>query len=402
MLGETKALEVVRKAVELSGADMTQASLSVSESSLTRFANSIIHQNVSEKNAKFSVKAVIGKRIGYASTNRLDEESIAAVVEKAAAFARHSEENPDFVSLARPGKIGSVDTYDPVTARYSPEERAHAVGDMIAEAAKFGASAAGSFTTECDESAVANSLGISAYSPSSLAKLSTVMTAGDGHGYADQVSVHVKEIEPLAVAAEAASRAKRSRNPESIAPGEYTVVLLPYAVAEFIEFMAWLGLGALSVQEGRSFMAGKFGQKVTGSNITIWDDGLDTRGIPVPFDPEGVPKQRVDLITNGVAKAVVYDSYTAHKEGRESTGHSTGGAGTWGPMPSNLFMKPGESSIEEMIASTDKGILVTRFHYVNVIHPTLTIITGMTRDGTFLIENGMVTKPLKNLRFTDS
>ena len=146
----------------------------------------------------------------------------------------------------------------------------------------------------------------------------------------------------------------------------------------------------------------KLGEKILGDNITIWDDGSDGRGIASAFDPEGVPKQRVDLIVNGVANAVAYDSLTAHKEGRESTGHSTGGIGVYGPMPSNMFMQSGDSSVEEMIASTKYGVLVTRFHYGNVIHPTQVLITGMTRDGTFLIEDGKITAPLKNMRFTDS
>lgn len=402
MLGRDSALEIVNKAIGYSDADQTQATFEIGESSLTRFANSVIHQKVSEKNAQLAVKAVVGKRIGYATTNRLDDESIKSVVDKAVTFARRSQENPDFVSLPEPKPIPQIDTYDEQTASYSPEDRAKAVGGMIGEARKVGASAAGSFSNGYEEFAVANSLGISAYNPLTVAGVSTVMNADSGFGYADRVSERIGDINPIEAAVEAATRSVKSKNPESIEPGEYDVVLLPYAVTEFLEFLAYLGLGALAVQEGRSFMTGKFDQKITGENITIWDDGLDPAGLPRPFDPEGVPKQRVDMIVNGVANAVVYDSYTAKKEGKESTGHGTGGAGTYGPMPTNMFLQPGESSVEEMIASTQKGILVTRFHYTNAIHPILTLITGMTRDGTFLIEDGKITKPLKNLRFTDS
>ncbi|HUV05032.1 MAG TPA: TldD/PmbA family protein [Armatimonadota bacterium] len=402
MLGRDNVLEILRKAIEYCVADVTQAAFGIGESSLTRFANSVIHQNVSERNAGLAVKAVIGKRIGYATTNRLDERSVRAVVDRAVEFARHSRENPDFVSLPKPKPVSAVDTYDERTAACSPEERADAVAGMIAEACNVGASAAGSLSNGCHEFAVANSLGVAAYNLSSSASLTTVMSGDGGFGYADRVSQRVGDLDPIGAAVEAATRSVQSRNPESIEPGEYDVVLLPYAVSELVEALGYLGLGALAVQEGRSFMCGKFGQKITGENVTIWDDGLDLRGLPRPFDAEGVPKQRVDLIVNGVANAVVYDSYTANKEGRESTGHSTGGVGTYGPMPANLFMQSGESSIGEMIAGTKKGILVTRFHYTNVIHPVLTVITGMTRDGTFLIENGKITKSLKNLRFTDS
>ena len=401
MLGQDRVFDILSKAIDCSDADMTQATLTIGDSSLTRFASSIIHQNVSERNAGVAVKAVIGKQIGYATTNRLDDESIKTIAEKAVRFARLSQPNTDFVSLPSPKPIPSVDTYDECTAEYSPEDRAKDVAAMIAEAKKVGASASGTMANGYEESGIMNSLGIKAYGKMSLANLTTVMTTDGGNGYADQVSERIADLHPIDAAVEAATCSVRSKNPESIDPGEYDVILLPYAVSEFMEFMAWLGLGALSVQEGRSFMSGKFGEKIMGENISIWDDGLDPSGLPRAFDPEGVPKQRVDMIVNGVAKAVVYDSYTAYKEGKESTGHGTGGIGTYGPMPVNMFMKPGDSSVDEMIASTKKGILVTRFHYVNVIHPILMLITGMTRDGTFLIEDGKITKPLRNLRFTD-
>ncbi|MBP6963185.1 MAG: TldD/PmbA family protein [Armatimonadetes bacterium] len=402
MLGRDRALEIVHKAVALSSADQTQAVFQVGESSLTRFANSSIHQNVSERNGGLSVKAALGKRIGFATTNKLDDHSIRETVDKAVIFARHSGENPDFVSLPKPGTLSLVESFDERTAGCSPEERASAVGSLIGEARKRDSSAAGSLKTEYAEVAIASSLGIEAYRADTVASVNTVMTADDGFGYADRVARRIGDFDPVEVGAEAAERSVQSRHPELIEPGEYDVVLLPYATVEFLEFLSYLGFGALAVQEGRSFMNGKFGEKVVGENITIWDDGLDARGIPTGFDPEGVPKQRVDLIVNGVANAVVYDSYTAGKEGKASTGHSSGGIGTYGPMATNMFMQAGDSSVEDMVAATRRGVLVTRFHYTNVIHPTQVLITGMTRDGTFLIENGTITKPLKNMRFTDS
>ena len=341
MLGREKVLEIVNKAIGCSKADQTQASVEIGESSLTRFANSIIHQNVSERNAQLAVKAVIGKRLGYCSTNRLDDQAIKATVEKAVEFARHSPENSDFVSLPEPEPIKPITAYDAQTADYSPEDRAKDVAGMISEAAKVGAQAAGSLSTGYDEYAIASSLGISAYNSSSIANLTTVMTARTGFGYADRVSQRVSDIHPIDAAVEAATGSVRSKNPEPIEPGEYDVVMLPYAVEEFLGFIAYVGLGALAVQEGRSFMNGKFGEKIMGENVTIWDDGLDPAGLPRSFDAEGLPKQRVDMIVNGVAKAVVYDSYTAKKEGRESTGHAVSPIIAYGPMPSNMFMQPG-------------------------------------------------------------
>ncbi|HSR10623.1 MAG TPA: metallopeptidase TldD-related protein, partial [Thermodesulfobacteriota bacterium] len=182
----------------------------------------------------------------------------------------------------------------------------------------------------------------------------------------------------------------------------YEVVLEPEAVYEFLSFLATLGFNALSVQEGRSFLCNRFGEKLADERITIFDDGLDPAGMPVPFDFEGVPKKRVTFLDRGIARAVTYDSFTAGREGRESTGHALPPPGTEGPIPMNLFMAPGESQIEEMVRSVRRGVYVSRFHYTNVVEPMKAVITGMTRDGTFLIEDGEIRMPVKNLRFTES
>jgi predicted Zn-dependent protease len=167
--------------------------------------------------------------------------------------------------------------------------------------------------------------------------------------------------------------------------------------------MAYTGLGAVAMQEGRSFMVGKIGQQIVDPRVSIWDDGLDPAGIPTPFDFEGVPKQRVDFIEKGVARGVVYDSYRAGKEeDKESTGHALPAPNSMGPFPLNTFFAPGDATVEEMIESTERGVYVTRFHYTRPVEPTKLVITGMTRDGTFLIENGEIAYPVKNLRFTQS
>jgi predicted Zn-dependent protease len=213
----------------------------------------------------------------------------------------------------------------------------------------------------------------------------------------------VAALDPEAVGRVAVNKALRSRNPTELEPGVYAVILEEEAVGDMLFTLGFLGFGALALQEGRSFMSSRLGQKITGDNITIWDDGLDNRGLVLPFDFEGVPKQRVTLIENGIAKGVVYDSLTAGREvGKISTGHSLPAPNTMGPIPVNLFMAPGNATKEEILASTERGIWVSRFHYTNPVHPVQTILTGMTRDGTFLIENGEITRPLKNLRFTQS
>jgi predicted Zn-dependent protease len=228
------------------------------------------------------------------------------------------------------------------------------------------------------------------------------MMSDGASGYANFVSRNIEDIDVKRTSEEAAEKCLRSKNPREIEPGEYEVILEGYAVSDLLLFLGHLGFGALSVQEGRSFMSNKFGQKITGENITIWDDGLNPESFAVPFDFEGVPKKKVILIEKGIAENVVYDSYTAGKEGKNSTGHALPLPNTCGPMPLNLFLKNGEATKEEMISSTKRGLLVTRFHYTNVVEPMKTIITGMTRNGTFLIEEGKIKGPVKNLRFTES
>jgi len=402
MLGQEKIRKISDLILSLSTSDQTEVICFSGQSELTRFANSYIHQNVAETNVSVHVRVVLGKRIGVAATNDVSPDSLRRVVETALEMAEFQPENPDFISLPEPEPIASVDAYEEATASCSPEERARAVGIICRQAVEKGLVASGAFSTDVGEVVVANSLGVFAYHLSTTADLSTVIMSDDSAGYADRVAIDVREIEAEAAGREAIDKALRSRSPTSLEPGQYTVILEEYAVSEMVDYLSYIGFGARAVQEGRSFMAGTFGKSLVGSNVSIWDDGLDGRGLPMPFDFEGVPKQRVDFFAKGVATGVVYDSYTAGLEGKCSTGHGLPAPNTFGPFPMNMFMAPGEATKEEMLASTERGLWITRFHYVNVLHPLRAVLTGMTRDGTFLIENGELARPVKNLRFTQS
>jgi predicted Zn-dependent protease len=219
--------------------------------------------------------------------------------------------------------------------------------------------------------------------------------------YASFVARDPDQLDVDSLAAEAVKKISKEE-PIQIEPGEYEVILEPYAVSEFLSFLGYLGFHALAVQEGRSFFSNRFGEKMVDEKVTIYDDGLDSEGLQVPFDFEGIPKKKVTFFERGAAKEVTYDSFTAGREGKDSTGHGLIAPNTAGPIPVNLFMKEGESSLGEMIQSVRRGIYVTRFHYTNVVEPMKAVITGMTRDGTFLIEGGEMTRPIKNLRFTES
>jgi predicted Zn-dependent protease len=299
-------------------------------------------------------------------------------------------------------EIPLINTFFPGTAEYSPGQRAEDVKLVVERAKKDNLSAFGAYSNGTVELGVANSLGIEAYTIFTDAFLNVIMMSDGASGYANFVSRDIEDIDVRKTAEEAIEKCLKSKNPLEIEPGEYEVILEGYAVSDLLLFLGHLGFSALAVQEGRSFMCNKLGQRIMGENITIGDDGLSLESFAIPFDFEGLPKQKVILIEKGIARNVVYDSYAAGKEGKNSTGHALPSPNTCGPMPLNLFLKNGEATKEEMISSTKRGILVTRFHYTNVVEPMKTIITGMTRNGTFLIEEGKIKHPVKNLRFTES
>ena len=402
MLGKTRLQGIAERVLDGAKADQTEVMITANDSHLTRFAMNTIHQNVSETNVSIRVRSIIGNKVGVASGNDLSDGALKEIVERAETVARFQQENPESVSLPDPKPVREIEAYVEATADSTPVERASGAKEILDRSERNGLDAAGAFSTEAQEILIANSRGVMAYHRGTIAEVMAVVMGKTGSGYAAEASIDVRDLAPAKVGEVAVDKALRSADPTDIEPGEYTVILEEEAVADMVFFLGWLGMGALSVQEGRSFMAGKFGEKVTGDKITIWDDGLDPRGIPLPFDFEGVPKQKVVLIENGIAKAVVYDTFTAAREGKASTGHSLPAPNTFGPIPINLFMAPGTATKEEMLAATDRGIWVTRFHYTNPVHPVKTILTGMTRDGTFLIENGKIKRPLKNLRFTQS
>lgn len=402
MIGKDRLMEVGERAIKACAAEQVELIFYASTMALTRYANNIIHQNNVITDLSVHLRVAQGKRIGISACSSIAESALKHLTESALAIARVAPENPDFQSLPQPQPVTEIDCFDEATAQLTPDERAEIVGKVIGIAKNAELSAAGAFENSSYELAALNSLGARAYHRGTEVELSALMMGETGSGLAREEAREVKQISAPDIASRARDKALMSKHPQEIPPGEYTVVLEPLAVGDLIDFLAYLGFGAKQFQEGRSFMVGNINKKIVGENITIWDDGLDPGGFPLPFDWEGVPKQKVMLIEKGRARGIVYDTLTAGKEGKSSTGHAAPPGSSFGPYPLNLFVEPGGSSLEEMIARTDKGLLVTRFHYTNVSEPMRAVITGMTRDGTFLIEGGRITKPVKNLRFTQS
>ncbi len=399
---ERELRQVAEAVLKATAAEEAEVLVHRGVSALTRFANSYIHQNVEERSTDVVVRAVIGKKVGVAATDVATPEGLRAVGERAVALARLQKENEDFRSLPGPAPATRVDAWNRRTAEFSAEERAAVVAKVCQAARDAGLTAAGAFRTSASEVAVANSRGVWAYHREATADANTVVMGETSSGYAERLSLDAAEIDGEALAAEAIDKARRGADPQTLEPGSYDVVLEPYAVADLMDYFAYLSLGAQAYLEKRSFMSGRIGEKVMGENVTIVDDGLSLEAFPSPFDAEGVPRQRVELVVDGIAKGVVWDTYYGGIGGHESTGHALPAGNTIGPLPGNLFLSPGEATLEEMIASTKRGVLVTRFWYTRPVHPLTVVMTGMTRDGTFLIEDGRVARPVRNFRFTQS
>jgi PmbA protein len=383
------------------GAGQAEAIAVASDDALTRFAGNRIHQNTASANIELQVRAVVGSRVGVASTNSTDEPGIARCAAAAVDAARRSPVDPDFPGLPAPRPVVATDRVSASTLAFDAEARADAAAALILPTSSEGGVAAGSVVCQHALTAIANSLGVDASMARTYAR-ATVLATGSagGTGWASFTGCDASRLDAAALGAFAADTARRSADPIDLAPGDYTVVLAPEAVAEIVQMLGWLGCSAKTVEEGRSFMSGKLGQRLTGEAITILDDALAPWSCGFTFDYEGQPKTRVTLIDHGVAVRPVTDSYWATKIDRPNTGHALPAPNSEGPLGLDMEMAAGAADPASMIASVKRGLYVTRFHYVNVEDQTKMTLTGMTRDGTFLIEDGELTSPVRDLRFT--
>jgi len=387
---------------EREGATDAEALVLRGDEALTRFANSQIHQNVAETNTIVNLRFVDGKRVGVASGNRLDADSLRTLAQSAATICRLQPERPDFGGLPDAGPVPEVrGAWSATTAGATPEERAERARAVIAAADDARVRAFGSYKTSTEEVAVANSRGIRVSEERTLGHLIVVAMGPDGEaGYAEAAAVDHTGIDAASVGREAAGKARANRGPQSIEPGDYPVLLEPYAVVDLLDMLGFLGFSALAVQEDRSFF--EPGKRIGSELVTIRDDATDPAGTPASFDYEGVGKERVSLVERGVCGNVVYDAQTAAKAGRRSTGHGLPAPNSYGPFPLNQIMDAGTTARDDLLGGMERGLLVTRFHYTNPVHPKLAMVTGMTRDGTFLVEGGRIVGPVRNLRFTQS
>ena len=370
---------------------------------LTRFANSFIHQNVGEAGVSVNLKlALPDGRVAAASTTRADADGLAALVDGALAAAGLRPVDPDWPGLAPPAPVPPVDHYDAATEDASPDERARRVRAFVD--AGPGLRAAGYCDTDGGTTAFANSAGQRAEGRSSRATIDGIHQTDDSAGSGHATAVRLADLDAVGVGAAAADRALRSQAAADIEPGEYEVVLEPECVSTILIFLGFYGFNAKQMIEGQSGI--RLGEAQFDPAVSIWDDATAEGALGVPFDADGTPKRRLDLVRAGVATALAHDRRTARKMSVESTGHAIAESDAYGPVTSNLFLGPADASFgagtADLIASTRRGLLVTTFNYCRILDPKTQVVTGLTRNGTFLIEDGKVRGGVKNLRFTQS
>ena len=403
MIGESKVLTILREIIQKSAAEQTEAVFIGKDFGLTRYANSFIHQNVAVHNTTVFFRSAVDGKTGVSSTNSLNRESLLKAMKNSLEIAKFQPSNPDFKGFPQPAKYKKIDTYFEPTARYTPVQRAEVIKKICKEADKAKVTVAGAFSTSSSEVAVVNSNGLAAYQPVTAASINLIAMTDTSSGFASGLSRHVVKLPFGSITETAIRKCLESQNPVELEPGKYDVILEPAAIAEVMNWMTYIGFSAKAYLENTSFMSKKIGKKAMAPDITIYDDGSDQAGLAVPFDFEGVPKRKVFLVKKGLVGGPVYDSLYAVRGKTKSTGHALVPGSSEGPMAGNLFIAAGKKSRESLIAGVKDGVLVTRFHYINgLLNTTKTLMTGMTRDGTFRIKNGKVVGPVKNLRFTES
>lgn len=397
-----QVLTVLESALSRSPGDATELVYVEEREATTRFAENVIHQSMQSADARVIVRLVKDGRVAVSSTNDLSTEGLDKLLADALQIASLLEPDESFPGLVNSPAAPDAKAFYQSTEKNSPEHRAQAVATIAASAREKSVQISGLYQTVGQAIAVVNSLGTRQWLLETRAEVS--VSASDdvslGQGWSTAAVRDTAKLDPLSLGNTAIDKAVRSRNPEAIPAGDYTVILEPAAVGQMLLFLGFLAFSGKSFAQGRGVLSGKIGEKVTGDGVTILDDPYLPEYPGMPFDYEGIPRQKVTLIENGIARGVVHDSRSAKLAGVASTGHALPPDNARGAYPKNLVMMPGAASTDEMIASTPNGILITHFWYLNYLNPMKAQLTGSTRDGTFLIENGKITKPIRNLRAT--
>lgn len=418
VLNEDQAADIFKRIRRHSSADEVEVLVYGGTSALTRFANNSIHQNVAEESYSVSVRTAFGGRTARATTNKFDNESLQRVVQASESLAKVQHPDSDLLPMPDAGEAPATTNARPSrhfaqTAALTPELRAEAVKKIVRVASQHNLTTAGIFSTSESVEGIFNSHGLNDWHTQTSSEISITMLAGDSSGWQKMNSPDAGQLDPTGVAEISARKALDSAGPREIPPGKYTVILEPAAVLDMVGFM-FFDFGGLSILDQRSFLNNRVGTQIFGSNIDIWDDVTHPLQSGTPFDGEGIPRQRVHLVENGVVKRLVYARATAKKMAQSeykdqvgpvvATGHGFSLPNEMGEAPMNIvFGTPADpKTVEQMIASTERGVLVTRLWYIREVDPYEKILTGMTRDGTFYVADGKVRHGILNFRFNES
>ncbi|MGB7462685.1 MAG: TldD/PmbA family protein [Candidatus Acidiferrum sp.] len=394
-------IDTVLRLAKARGIPETEVHVEEVIDALTRFANNAIHQHVAEHGVVVSIRTVLNGRTARVTTNRLDEDAFRSALDDCLSLAASQPKDPLLLPMPGKQKYRNVQRFVPATTSVTAEERARAVKRTCEVAERSGQVAAGIFSTGQSQTLLGNSRGLFASYRQTQAEFSVTMQHGSATSWAKANSADARQFDPLALAITASEKAERAQNPIELAPGRYTVILEPAAVLDLVGFLFY-DFSATAVRDKRSCLSGRVGKPLFGRNITLSDDVYHPEQSGLPFDGEGLPRQRVLLVDRGIPKNLVYSQRSAKLAHKKNTGHSFALPNEFGEAPMNLVLAGGNSSVPEMIASTDRGLLVTRLWYIREVDPYEKIMTGMTRDGLFLVEKGKVGSAVRNFRFNQS
>lgn len=404
MRSESESHDILQRALRMAEADEADALFVSSDRNITRFANSTIHQNMSEETAELLLRVIVNGAAGVAATTVFEDEEIAKTAQLARDAALHSQPMQGFRGLySENAPVPELRTFDEATAGISPRTKAEQLRAGFDRGAHVKTTFAGSYATTSMSVATANSHGVRRFCQTTSADVTAIAIHEKGSGYATCCGRSAGSVNVEALCEEAVQKALLvSDAPATLPSGAYDVILEPAALTEVLDWLNMIAFSGQSYEDGSSFFVDKLGQQVAG-NITICDDAIDENLLPFPFDAEGVPKRRVALVEDGVIRTPVVDKAYADRLGFEATGNAWHLGSPDHGSAFHLSISGGTQTREELIASTENGIWVTRFNYVNgLLEPKTALMTGMTRDGTFLIRDGTVAARLPNMRWTQS
>lgn len=397
ILNKEEAKAILQKALSYSKADECSLSLNGSEGGNIRYARNAVSTAGEISTLSLAVTAAYGKKSGTATINEFDDASLEKVVRRAEELARLAPENPEYVSVLAPQQYQESITYSDATGAVDPEKRADAVAKSLSVAKSGNLESAGFLENSTGFNAIMNSKGLYAYNKDSDVSFSVTMRnqAGTGSGYVSKSFNDVGKLDTLALSKIAAYKANNSAGARAIEPGKYTVILEPLAASDMLGNLA-RSFDARNADEGRSFLSKKgggtrLGEQLFDEKVTIYSDPLHPELPSATWVGDGRPRAKTVWVDKGVVKNLAYSLFWAQQKGVNAV-----------PPPGRVIMEGGNSSLENMIKNTDRGILVTRFWYIRYVDPQTLLLTGLTRDGTFYIENGQIKFPIKNFRFNES